>query len=85
MLVGGADNPTTASRASASTSDRRPSYLVEKPSRSIVRRSVVRWNGVCWHDIKSGGVEMMISLAGTTTLLVKKFLSKCTNYRRHRL
>ena len=25
----------------------------------------VRWNGVCWHDIKSGGVERMISLAAT--------------------
>ena len=65
---GGADNPRTLSRASASSKRSTTIPPRGKPSRSIVRRSVVRWNGVCWHDIKSGGVERMISLAATKIL-----------------
>jgi hypothetical protein len=43
----------------------------------------VRWNGVLSDDIKSGGVEKMISLARTTTRRLNFFFQKCTNYRRH--
>ena len=43
-------------------------------------RMEVRWNGVCWHDIKSGGVEAMISLAATATLHLKKFFNDPRRY-----
>ena len=39
------------------------------------------WNGVLSDDIKSGGVERMISLE--TNRFFNFFFQKCTNYRRH--
>ena len=38
----------------------------------------VRWNGVLSDDIKSGGVETMISLARVGTLCLKFFFQKFT-------
>jgi len=45
----------------------------------------VRWNGVLSDDIKSGGVETMISLARVGTLCLKFFFQKFTKPHRHRV